>query len=75
MQMVPGDLPSYTLRTGSGQTDSHDIYGVIRDVPLIVVFGVGKQLPQRSVMTCCPNAGAGGGCSRDSSKLVWVKVG
>jgi len=41
--------------------DGSNLYGVIRCVPLAVVFGVGTQLPRRPVMTLCPNAGAGGG--------------
>jgi len=73
--MVPGGLPSYILRTGSGRTDGRDVYGVIRRVPSIVVFGVGTQLPRQPVMTRRPNAGAGGGCHLFSSQFVGVKVG
>jgi len=72
---VPGGLPSYIVRTGSGRTDGRDVYGVIGCVSLIVVFGVGTQLPRPPVMTRRPNAGAGVGCYLFPSKLVWVKVG
>jgi len=72
---VPRGLPTYTLRTGSGRTDGRDVYSVIRCVALIVVFGVGTQLPRRSVMTRRPHARAGGGCYLFLSKLVCVKVG
>jgi len=75
MHKVPGGLPSYIRQTGSGRTDGRDVYGVIRCVPLIVVFGVGTQLPRRPVMTRRPNAGAGVGCYLFPSKLVCVKVG
>ena len=75
LHKVPEGLPSYILRTGSGRTDGRDVYGVIRYVPLIVVFGVGTQLPRRPVMTRRPNAGAGGGCYLSPSKFVCVKVG
>ena len=44
-------------------------------VPLIVVFGVGTQLPRRPLMTRRRNAEAGGGCYLFSSKFVCVKVG
>jgi len=40
------------------RTDGRDVYGVIRCVPFIVVFGVGTQLPRQPVMTRRPNAGA-----------------
>jgi len=72
---MPEGLSSYILRTGSGQRDGRDVYGVIRGVPLIVVFGVGTQLPRRSVMTHRPNARAGGGCYLFPSKLMCIKVG
>jgi len=45
LHKVLGGHPSYILRTGSGRMDGRDIYGVIRSLPLIVVFGVGTQLP------------------------------
>jgi len=51
------------------------VYGVIRCVSLIVVVGVGTQLPRRPVMTRRPNPVAGGGCYLFPSKLVCVKVG
>jgi len=51
LHKVPGGLPSYILRTGSGRTDGRDVEGVIRRVPLIVVFGVGTQRTRRPVMT------------------------
>jgi len=51
LHMVPGGLPSYILRTGSGRTDGRDVYGVIRRVPSIVVFGVATELARRPVMT------------------------
>jgi len=72
---VPEGLPSYTLRTGPRRTDGRDVSGVIGCVPLTVVFGVWTQQPRRPVMTCRPNAGAGGGCYLFPSKLVCVKVG
>jgi len=72
---VPEGLPSYILRTGSGRTGGRDVYGVIGCIPLIVVFGVGTQLPRQPVMTRRPNAGAGGGCSLFPSKFVCAKVG
>ena len=72
---MPGGLPTYILRTGSGRTDGRGVYGVIRRVTLIVVFGVGTQLSGGPGMTRRPNAGAGGGCYLFSSKLVCVKVG
>ena len=75
LHKVPGGLPSYILRTGSGRTDGRDVYGVISCVPFVVVFGVGTQLPRRPVMTRRPNAGAGGGCYLSPSKLVCAKVG
>jgi len=74
LHRVPRGLPSDTLRTGSGRTDGSDVYGVIRCVPLIVVMGVGTQLPRRSVMTPRPNSGAGRGCYLFPSKLVCIKV-
>jgi len=55
--------------------DGRDVSGVIRCVPLILVFGVGMQQPRRPVMTRRPNAGAGGGCYLFPSKFVCVKVG
>ena len=70
---VSEGLPSYILRTGSGRTDGRDVYGVMRWVPRIVVFGEGTQLPSRSVVTRRPNAGAGGGCCFDSSKFVCAR--
>jgi len=75
LHKVPEGLPSYILRIGSGRSDGRDLYGVIRYVPLIVVFGVGTQLLRRPVMTCRPNAGAGGGCYLFPSKLVRGLVG
>jgi len=71
---VPEGLPAYTLRTGLSWTDGRNVYGVIRCVPLIVVFGVGTQLPRRPVMTGHPNAGAGRGCYLFPSKFVRVKA-
>ena len=55
--------------------DGRDEYGVIISVSLIVVVGVGMQLPRRPVMTRRPKAGAGGGCYLFLSKFVRVKVG
>ena len=75
LHKVPKGLPSYILRTGSGRTDGRDVYGVIRCVPLRVVFGVGTQLLRRPVVTHVPNAGAGGGCYLSPSKFVCVSVG
>jgi len=75
LHRVAGGLPSYTLRTGSGRTDGRDVYGVMRCVPLIVVFGVGTQQPRRPVMTRRPNAGAGGGCYLFPLYMVCIKVG
>ena len=62
LHKVPEGLPLYILRTGSGRTDGRDVYGVVRWVPMIVVFGEGTQLPSRPMVTRRPNAGAGGGC-------------
>ena len=73
-KVPPGPSP-YTLRTGSGRADGRDVYGVIRCVQLIVVFGVGTQLARQSVMTQRPNAGAEGGCYLFPLKFVCVKVG
>jgi len=75
LHKVPEGLPAYILRTGSGRTDGRDLYGVIRCVALMVVFGVGTQLPRRPVMTGCPNAGAAVGCYLFPSKFVSFKVG
>jgi len=75
LHRVPEGLATYILGTGSGRTDGLDVYSVIMWVPLIVVFGVGTQLPRRPVTTRCPNAGAGGGCYLFPSKFVCVKVG
>jgi len=75
LHMVPGGLSSYTLRTGSARTDGHDIYGVIRCVPIMMVFDVGTQLHRWPVIMCRPNPRAGGGCYLYSSKFVHVKVG
>jgi len=72
---VPGRLPSYTLRTGTGRTDSRDVYGIIRYVPMIVVFGVGTQLPRRPVMMRRLNAAARGGCYLFPSNFVCTRVG
>jgi len=72
---MPEGLPLYILRTGPGRTDGRDVSGAIRGVPLIVVFGVGTQLPRRPVITRRPNAGAGGGCYLFPSKFVCIKVG
>ena len=55
--------------------DGCDVYGVIRCVQSIVVFGVGTQLPRRPVMSRRPNAEAGGGCYLFPLKLVCVRVG
>jgi len=62
LHTVPEGLPAYILQTGSGQPAGRDIYAVIRCVALIVVLGVGTQLPRPPVMRCSPNAGAGGAC-------------
>ena len=70
LHKVPEGLPSYILRTGSGRTDGRDVYGVIRCVPFIVVFGVGTQRPRRPVITRRPNTRAGGECYLFPSKLV-----
>jgi len=75
MYKVPEGLPPYTLRTGSDQRDGREVYSVIRCVPLIVVFGVGTQLPRPPVMTRRPNAGAGGWCYLFPLKFMCVKVG
>ena len=75
MHKVSEGLPSCILPTGSGRMDGRDVYGVIRCFPLIVVFGVGTQLPRGLVMTRSSNAGAGGGCYLFPSKFVGVKVG
>jgi len=72
---VPEGLPSYTLRTGSGRTHCRDVYGVIRCLPWIVVFGVGMQLSRRPVEVRRANAGAGGGCYLFPLKFGRVKVG
>jgi len=69
LHKVPEGLPSYILRTGSGRPDGRDVYGVIKYVLLIVVFGVGTQLPRRPVMTRRPNAWAGGGVLSFSSEV------
>jgi len=45
---------SYILRKGSGRTDGREVYCVIRCVPIIMVLGVGTQLPRQPVMTCRP---------------------
>jgi len=55
--------------------DGRDVYGVIRCVQLIVVFGVGTQLPRRLVRKRGPKAGAGEGCYLFPSKFVCVRVG
>jgi len=75
LHKVSKGLPSYILRTGSSRMDGRDVYGVIRCVPSIVVFGVGTLLPRRPVMSRRPNAGAGGGCCLFPLKLVCVRVG
>jgi len=75
LHKVSDGPPSYIPRTGSGPTDGRDVYGVLRCVPLTVVFGVGTQLPRRLVSTRRPNAGAGGGCYSFPSNFVHVKVG
>jgi len=75
LHKVREGLPSYILRTGPGRTDGRYVYGVVRWVPLSVVFHVGWLLPRPPVMTRRPNAGAGGGCYLFSSKFVCVKVG
>jgi len=75
LHKVPEGLPSYTLRTGSGRTEGRDVYGVMRRVPLMVVFGIGTQLPRRPVMTGPPNPGGGGGCYLCPSKFAYAKVG
>jgi len=62
MHKVLEGLPPYMLRTGPRRRNGRDVYGVIRCVPFIVVFGVGTQLPRRPMMTGRPNAGAGGAC-------------
>ena len=60
-KLAKGPL-SYILRTASGRTDGRDVYGVMRQVPMIVSFGVGTQLRRRQVLSRRPNAGARGGC-------------
>jgi len=75
MHKVPGRLPTYILRTGSGRLDGRDVSSVIGCVPLIAVVGVGTQLPTLPVMTPRPNAWAGRGCYLFCSKFVRVKVG
>ena len=72
LHKVPRGVPSCSLNTGCSQPDGRDVYGVIGCVPMIVVFGVGTQLPRRPVMRCCPKAGAGGGCYLYSSKFVGI---
>jgi len=74
LHKVSRGLASYIPRTGSGRTDGRDVYVSVSCVLLIVVFGVGTQLPRRQVMTHRPKAGAGGGCYLFPSKLVCVKV-
>ena len=73
--MVPGGISVYTLLSGSGRTDGRSVYGVIRCVPILVVFGVGTQLGRWPVMTHCPKARAGGGSYLFSSRFVHVRVG
>ena len=55
------------------------VYGVIRFVPMTVVFGVGTQLPRRPVMIPGSQVGlegrGGGGCYLYTSKFISVKVG
>jgi len=75
LHKVPGGHPSDALRTGPCRTGGRDAYSVIGCVPLMVVFGVGTQLPRRPVMMRRSTTGAGGGCYPDSSKFVRVKVG
>ena len=36
-------LPSYILRTGSGRTDGHDVYGVTRRVPMTMSLVRGRN--------------------------------
>jgi len=74
LYMVPEGLPSDILRTGSGLMDRRDISGVIGCAPMIVVFGVGTQLPGHLVMTRRSNPAARGGCYLFSLKFVCAKV-
>ena len=55
-------LLSYILRTGSGQTDGRDVYGVTSRVLLMADLGEGTQLSRRPLMTYGSNVGAGEGC-------------
>jgi len=75
LHIVPGGLPSYILRTGSGRTVGGDVYSIIKCFLLIVVFGVGKQLLRQPVITRRSNAGAAGRYYLYSSKFVRLKVG
>jgi len=75
LHKVPGGPLRYILRTEPSQTDGHDASRVIRCVAMIVVFGIGTQLPRRPVMTPRPKAGAGGGCYLVASKFMWAKLG
>jgi len=47
MQKVPEGLPSYALQTGSTGTDGRDVYGVIKCVSMMMVFGVGTHISKK----------------------------
>jgi len=70
LHKVSRGLPSYILWMGARQTDSHHVYGVVRGILLIVVFGVGTQLLMRPVMMPRSNPWAGDGCY-----LLFFEVG
>jgi len=74
LHMVPDGLHSYTLRTGSGRTDSRGVYGLITCRPLIVFIRVWTPRPRRPVMTRRPNAVAAGVCYLFPLKFVRPKV-
>jgi len=75
LHKVPEGFPSYNLRTEPGRIEGRDLYGVIRCVPWIVVFGVGTQLGRLPVVTGHPNTRGGGGCYLFPSMFVRVQVG
>ena len=53
---------------------SCNVYGVIREVQMIVVFGVGTQLPCRHVATRHPNPRVKEGCYLNSLNFMPLKV-
>ena len=68
-------LPPDILQTGSGRTDGRDAYGVIRSVPMILVFGDETPLAIRPVATRRPNVGGRGRCWPNTLKLVCTRWG